>query len=113
MHRISTYSIIISLLFLPIVHQGQVSITAADMPTANSYFSYATAAVPGGVDPAESGANMTWDYSGLSPILTEIDTFLSVNETPFLFQFFDPVKKSSRKSNLKSCLTSPLVPEGK
>lgn len=80
-----------SLIFVLLVGglTSQVTIGPGDMPEAGDFFHFTTSAgVPIGVDPAETGEGMTWDYSTLTPQLNDVDTFLAVSQTPFLYQFY-------------------------
>ncbi|NND93331.1 MAG: T9SS type A sorting domain-containing protein [Flavobacteriales bacterium] len=85
--RISVLSIIIGLVSAS--SAGQITLTADDMPSAGDMIPFTVSAVlPDGIDPSETGEAMVWDYSQLSPGINGVDTFYTVEETPFLYQFF-------------------------
>ncbi len=68
---------------------AQISIDADDMPSAGDMIPFTvTAALPDGIDPAQTGESFVWDYSQLSPVFNGVDTFYTVGQTPILFQFF-------------------------
>jgi hypothetical protein len=65
---------------------GQITITNADMPSANDTFRLSTTINAQGLDPVLTGANFSWDFSTLVPDSQRVDTFFSVSSTPFLYQ---------------------------
>jgi hypothetical protein len=68
---------------------GQISIDADDMPSAGDMTPFnVTALLPEGSDPSQTGENFVWDYSQLSPVFDGVDTFYTVAQTPFLYQFY-------------------------
>lgn len=83
MKKIITIFFILSL-FIATAYP-QVTINADDMPNVGDTIRTSTSyAVTG--DYSLSGANQTWDFSGLYPFTQTIDTFVSVTSTPFLYQ---------------------------
>ena len=57
------------------VANGQITITSADMPVVGDTLRYSFASPVGStINPADSGANFTWNYS-LSPISQAVDTY--------------------------------------
>ncbi|MCC6938838.1 MAG: T9SS type A sorting domain-containing protein [Flavobacteriales bacterium] len=66
---------------------AQITIGPADMPSAGDTVRYwNTSAI--GIDPAPTEAGYIWDMSMLTPDVEAADTCISVNSTPFLYQFF-------------------------
>jgi len=80
------YSIII--LFLTISLRAQVTIGPGDMPVAGSIVPYTTLTLPNDIDETMTGAGITWDYSSLGIGDDGVDTFVTVEQTPLLFQFY-------------------------
>lgn len=86
-----TKSSFLVLLFglLGIHMHAQIIITENDMPNAGDMIPFTiTTALPDGLDPSLTGEGMIWDYSELAPGFDGVDTFYTVGQTPFLFQFF-------------------------
>ncbi|NND95120.1 MAG: T9SS type A sorting domain-containing protein [Flavobacteriales bacterium] len=83
------YIALVVLLALNIdVLSAQVVIDSDDMPQVDDIFSFAFTSLPIGADASLTGENFIWDYSALSPEINQADTFIAVEDTPFLFQFF-------------------------
>lgn len=56
--------------------KAQISVTASDMPVSGDTLRYSTAsAVGSGINLADSGTGMTWNYSSLSPRAQAVDTY--------------------------------------
>ncbi|NNC83741.1 MAG: T9SS type A sorting domain-containing protein [Flavobacteriales bacterium] len=66
---------------------AQVTMDASDMPSAGEQFPFAFSD-PVANDASLTGAGILWDYSDLNSTATGVDSFITVGETPFLFQFF-------------------------
>lgn len=68
---------------------SQIVIDENDMPMTGDMIPFSvTTILPDGVDPALTGEDVVWDYSLLSPGVNSVDTFYTVEQTPFIFQFF-------------------------
>ena len=65
---------------------AQISITADDMPAVGDTFRASVAISAEGVDYTTPGEDMIWDFSALGYLGQEVDTFVSVSSTPFLYQ---------------------------
>ncbi|MBL7922989.1 MAG: T9SS type A sorting domain-containing protein [Bacteroidia bacterium] len=67
---------------------AQITITNTDLASANDTvrFSEASALTP--VDLSLTGANYTWDFSGLQSVSQDVDSFLSVSSTPLVYFLF-------------------------
>jgi len=64
---------------------SQITIDQNDMPDVNDTFRIATA-IDIGNDPSATGADFTWDYSGLTSVNQRIDSFVSPLSTPWTYQ---------------------------
>lgn len=79
--------LVVTSFFLYFTTYSQITITSLDMPSVNDtvWYSYA---LNTSNNPAQTGVNYTWDYSGLVPVNQVLDTFKSVTSTPLLYQFY-------------------------
>jgi hypothetical protein len=66
---------------------GQISISSADMPNVGDTIRFSTASPASltGLDFAQTGANHTWNFSVLTHLSQDIDTFVSVTSTPIFY----------------------------
>lgn len=55
--------------------QAQITITAADMPVLGDKLTYSMATPGTGLNLSNTGINIAWDYSFLTPIANQTDTF--------------------------------------
>lgn len=77
--------ITISIIFLLVLKSySQITITSSDMPNVNDTFRLSTA-LTAGLDPALTGTNYTWDFSGLTPTSQRVDEYVSVTATSLLY----------------------------
>lgn len=67
---------------------AQITIDQNDMPDPGDTVRLSTALLLPGNDPAATGANYNWDYSGLIPVSQALDTFISVSTTPLAYQLY-------------------------
>ena len=67
---------------------AQITITNSDMPSTNDTFRLSTTTDIQGGDPTLTGANYNWNYSTLTPLAQQVDTFFSVGSTPIAYQFY-------------------------
>lgn len=74
-------------LFLMLQAGAQITIGPNDMPSAGDTMRYRTTTA-GNVDLSLTGANVVWDFSTLTLGAAGADTAVSVNSTPFAYQFF-------------------------
>ena len=75
-------------LFPWLIAQAQITISQADMPATGDTFRLSLSTSTGGFDPAQTGAGVQWDFSGLTPLSQQTDTFVAVTSTPFTYQIF-------------------------
>lgn len=76
------------ILFFPYVLFAQVVIEQSDMPGAGDTIRLSHTVNFGQIEPEETGEGYTWDFSSLFPVYQTVDTFVSVNQTPFAYQIF-------------------------
>lgn len=67
---------------------GQVTVTYDDMPSPGDTIRTSTTMVLDGLDYESTGENHTWDFSSLQPMFQQVDTFVSIFETPATYQVF-------------------------
>ncbi len=65
---------------------GQITITSSDMPEPGDTIRQSTSVDIGLVNYEQTGNDFTWDFSALTPFSQRVDTFVSVGETPWLYQ---------------------------
>ncbi|MDD5695906.1 MAG: T9SS type A sorting domain-containing protein [Bacteroidales bacterium] len=70
--------------WLPV--DGQVTVTRDDMPNVGDTIRMSSTPGTAGIDYALTGENYHWDFSALVPVSQQIDTFVSVSSTPFLYR---------------------------
>ncbi len=66
---------------------AQVQITASDLPSGPASYPVANALEIDLPDYDSPGGNQTWDFSMLTPINTENDTYVAISSAPFAYQF--------------------------
>ncbi|MDY0103885.1 MAG: T9SS type A sorting domain-containing protein [Lentimicrobium sp.] len=80
-----TFSLMIILTFITGL-QAQVTITSNDMPGIQDTIRISTTSVPTFPDPALTGPDYTWDYSTLIPDGQQVESYVGISATPFLYQ---------------------------
>jgi hypothetical protein len=90
---------------------AQITITNADMPNTGDTLRVSEASVLTPVDLSLTGANFTWDFSGLLPVAQDIDTFVSVGSTPTLLAiYFVNLSINTNRANIAALGTNnPLA----
>lgn len=94
---------------------GQITITTSAIPVAGDTFRFSNAQITPAIDPVPTGPNFVWDFSFLTPISQDIDTFRSVTSTGATYAiYFADVSFNSNRSNQakKGTLGVPNVPIG-
>ena len=93
---------------------AQITITKNDFAVAGDTFRVSTAAGIGINNVDSTGANMTWDYSGLTAITQRVDTFVAVSATPFLYQFYfnNQFTYPNTKATVATKIPTPTLPQG-
>lgn len=71
---------------------AQPSITSSSMPKAGDTLRYSTASpisLPANFE--TGGANMSWDFSKMTPLTQTLNNYYSANKTPYGFYFFGQI----------------------
>ncbi len=71
--------------FTNVYLQAQIVINSSDLPSINDTIRISKALPIAGMNLDSNGANVTWDFSLLTPQKNELDTFLSVASTSFVY----------------------------
>ncbi len=81
--------ITISILFsiISFVVFSQITIDQYDMPEAGDTIRLSTTVDFGNLNYEETGSNFVWDFSELTFFSQSVDTFVSVQQTPWVYQF--------------------------
>lgn len=74
--------------FLTSALSAQIIITTSDMPLLNDTVRLSIQNGVQGFDPALTGANYTWNFSGLQADMQRVDEYQSVSSTPFAYQLY-------------------------
>lgn len=89
---------------------AQITVTNSDMPSSGDTIRTSLTVAIEAYDFSRTGNNFVWDFSGLTPISQDVDTFMSVTETPVAFwPFFITSANLANKINPASLL--PGLPE--
>lgn len=94
---------------------GQITVTTSSIPVAGDTFRFSNAQITQAIDPVPTGPNFVWDFSFLTPISQDIDTFRSVTSTGATYAiYFADVGFNSNRANQakKGTLGVPNVPLG-
>ncbi len=75
-------------LFISATLSGQIIIQQSDMPGPGDTIRRSNTLNLGYIDVEDTGPDHAWDFSALSPLLQAVDTFVAVDETPFMYQLF-------------------------
>ncbi len=81
---LSILIIVFSALFI----QAQIIITQDDMAQSGDTIRSSTALDVGMLNYQMTGENITWDFTSLFPLAQRVDTFVSVQQTPWVYQIF-------------------------
>ena len=80
-------SLLLVLTFISLILlNAQVVITQNDMPSAGDTIRLSNSIDLGMINFQETGNNYTWDFSSLVPLYQSVDTFVNIDETPFVYQ---------------------------
>ena len=85
---VRTFTTLIALFFF--LHQAtaQITILAADMPSPGDTVRLSNTLVLDGIDYEQAGPGQVWDFSSLFLAAQQVDTFISINQTPAVYQLF-------------------------
>ncbi len=62
---------------------AQITIQAADMPVNGDTLRYSTSLTLTGLNLTNTGANITWDYSMLTPLAQQVDTYKTASQAGY------------------------------
>lgn len=72
--------------------QAQITITRNDMPDTGDTIRTSFTVVENGINYEQAGADVEWDFSDLLPGIQALDTFVSINSLPLVYQLvFNPL----------------------
>jgi hypothetical protein len=100
-------------LFLSAGLHGQIVIQNGDMPQPGDTVRKSVTLNLEGIDFQSTGENYTWDFSELTVMLQQVDSFVSVSSTPLLYQavfnnqFIFPNHKATVAKKLMEFTTIP------
>jgi len=78
---------------------AQISITNSDMPSIDDTIRKSHTINAAGIDFTLTGENYTWDFSIFEPIYQTVDTFVSVQSTPWLYKLVFLTSSNLAKKN--------------
>ncbi len=92
--------LIIVLLSLSMGINAQITIDANDMPNVGDTIRKSITTFGAGYNFSQTGNDFVWDYSNLSLLTQDVDSFISVGSTPFIYQIafnnpFDPAHRAT------------------
>jgi hypothetical protein len=71
---------------IPGILFSQIVIDQTDMPDPGDTIRLSTTYDISGIEYEMTGENYTWDFTNLEPVLQRVDTFVTVQETPWVYQ---------------------------
>jgi hypothetical protein len=71
---------------IAIILSAQITITQDDMPSSGDTIRTSNSVNFGMINFEETGEDFTWDFSMLTPFSQDVDTFVNVSQTPWLYQ---------------------------
>jgi len=84
---------------------SQITITNSDMPSPDDTIRTSHTINISGFDFTLTGENYSWDYNAFEPLYQTVDTFVSVQSTPWLYQLvFLSCSNLAKKMALINCL---------
>lgn len=90
---------------------GQIIVNQSDLPAPGDTVRLSMAAGLGSLDPAATGQAYTWDFGSLTPMSQQVDTFINVSATPFLFQLvFNNPTDPNKATHAQLMSTLDVVP---
>lgn len=79
-------TILLTLLLTPFLIKAQISIDQNDMPSAGDTIRLSSTFEIGTINYEETGDDFTWDFSDLFALSQSVDTFVSIQQTPLVYQ---------------------------
>lgn len=107
MNRITIISFLLGML-LNFSGFGQITIEQGDMPSAGDLPRFSIADTLIVVDPSPTGANFSWDFSDLTPLFQQVDSFIGRSNLPFTLLFSIPSKADIARYIRTSTDTLPI-----
>jgi hypothetical protein len=80
------FLLLLAVFFLSLPLSAQVTITSDEMPVPGDTIRKSVTFQAEGINFEETGQGYTWDFSDLTVMLQQVDTFKSVSETPIAYQ---------------------------
>jgi hypothetical protein len=81
-----TFRVFLLFALIPFITFSQIVIDQNDMPADGDTIRTSLSVDIGMINYEETGNNFIWDFSELVPFAQSVDTFVSVQETPWLYQ---------------------------
>ncbi len=85
---IRTFTVFIFILYLVTGIRAQIVIDDEDMPEPGDTIRKSNTFILDGIDYELTGPGFNWDFSSLALTAQQVDTFVNVTETPFIYQAF-------------------------
>lgn len=82
------YLVVVVFLLINHCFYGQVVIDQYDMPGPGDTIRVSQTVNLGAIDLEETGPDQVWDFTSLFPVFQSVDSFVAVNQTPFVYQLF-------------------------
>lgn len=76
-----------------------ITVESSDMPQRNQIYRLSTGDSILQVDPSLTGPGYSWDFSNLSAVVQQKDSFLSANDVPLTIRFFFPLSLTFPSDN--------------
>jgi len=90
-------------LLIPLfVYSQAITVTTSDMPSTGDTIRISTALTTGGIDYTLTGTNYTWDFTGLTPVSQDVDTFITVSSAGlgYSLAFFTAANQALKQGNI-------------
>lgn len=81
------FTILTALSITALAVNGQITISSTNMPSAGDTIRYSTVQLAPGVDFKTTGANKTWDFTGLKASSQAVYEYKSSTTTPYILNF--------------------------
>lgn len=77
---------ILLLATLPFIAISQITVNQSDMPEAGDTIRSSATVDWWSIDFEETGEDFSWDFTSFTPYMQQVDTFVSVTSTPWIYQ---------------------------
>ena len=96
-------------LVVALVSNAQITITSADMPSANDSVYISTTTAMNNHQPSETGADYSWDFSDLKPAMQQPQEYDAPGKFPSIYNLlFNPLNTSYGRNDVLLSNTSVL-----